>query len=63
MVKNIIKIILSAIIVYPILVVMTHLEQTWDGKSTYIAILVIEILLVGILIFVEIRKHNKGDKE
>ena len=36
MFKNILKIIISAIIVYPILVVMTHLEQSWDGKSTYI---------------------------
>ena len=57
--KNILKIIICAIIVYPILVVMTHLEQTWDGKTTYIAIFVIEILLVGILIFVEIRNSKR----
>lgn len=63
MVKNILKIIIGAIIAYPMGIVVSHLEQSWHGKSTCIALLVIDILVTGLLIFAEIRKHNKGDKE
>ena len=62
MVKNILKIILSAIIAYPILVFVEYLDRGYD-KSTWIVALVIEILIAGALIYTEIRKHNKGDKE
>ena len=63
MVKNILKIIIGAIIAYPMGIVVSHLEQSWHGKSTCIALLVIDILVAGALIYTEIRKHNKGDKE
>ena len=62
MVKNILKIIISAIIAYPILVFVAYLDRGYE-KSTWIVVLVIEILITGALIYTEIRKHNKGDKE
>ena len=62
MVKNILKIILSGIIVYPLIALVLYLEHSWYGKFTWIYILVLEIIIAGVLIFVEIKndKNQKG---
>ena len=62
MLKKIIKIIISGIIVYPLIALGLYLEHSWYGKFTWIVILVLEIIIAGVLIFVEIKndKNQKG---